>query len=331
MEDRERSYGEIRERSSWRLDSDCFVDDLGELARWIGGRDGKMISLFVEDLPRGYGYYGHARVICEVWSDERRVHSEEKKNGVRKGARIDNDIKIRSLLGNRSGTRPGWAPKLGEKGSYANVVMLGEAGMGDTNIRSYPSLRKRRLNTSTYLMRIAMNSDPFDHCPKAVQKGGDDQVSMPVVKGVPIGNGWLYRSAVATFDEHHSANALFESFLSQVKGDVSTKLLGRKNILITFLSESGMKSFVDNHKNIRSYWFSSVVSWSVDLECNFEREVWISCYGIPVHAWSVGTFIIIGQHWGEVLRVEDDIANCVRCDVGKLRLELLVTRLSINK
>ncbi|GAB2281176.1 hypothetical protein Dimus_015779 [Dionaea muscipula] len=37
-------------------------------------------------------------------------------------------------------------------------------------------------------------------------------------------------------------------------------------------------------------------------EFSFGREVWLSCYGVPVHAWNVSTFCRIGRYWGEVVQ-----------------------------
>ncbi|GAB2271388.1 hypothetical protein Dimus_006227, partial [Dionaea muscipula] len=52
----------------------------------------------------------------------------------------------------------------------------------------------------------------------------------------------------------------------------------------------------------------------------FEREIWLSCYGVPVHAWNASTFMAIGQHWGEVVQVEEDTLKCTRCDISKIKI-----------
>ncbi|GAB2272481.1 hypothetical protein Dimus_007305 [Dionaea muscipula] len=38
------------------------------------------------------------------------------------------------------------------------------------------------------------------------------------------------------------------------------------------------------------------------------------------HAWNISMFREIEKYWGEVLTVDDDTANCVRCDVGKIKV-----------
>ncbi|GAB2288075.1 hypothetical protein Dimus_022419 [Dionaea muscipula] len=189
-----------------------------------------------------------------------------------------------------------WVPNIGEKGSCANKVSPGHVRrMGAEVVQGQQGIKNEVMpeayRTAT---RAVSGFESYDQRTKVVQRGEDPYEPMPVVKGVRIGNGWLYRSAVAIFTDQQPADVLLDSFLSQVKGVASTRILGRKKILITFSSGLEMKAF--------------------------EREVWISCYGILVHAWNVGTFMKIGQHWGEVLCVEDDTANCVRCDVGKVKI-----------
>ncbi|GAB2290756.1 hypothetical protein Dimus_025029 [Dionaea muscipula] len=58
-------------------------------------------------------------------------------------------------------------------------------------------------------------------------------------------------------------------------------------------------------------------------ECIFGREVWLSCYGVPVHAWNVSTFCSIGNHWGEVVQIDEDTAKSARFDVEKVKEQVV--------
>ncbi|GAB2267859.1 hypothetical protein Dimus_002835, partial [Dionaea muscipula] len=69
-----------------------------------------------------------------------------------------------------------------------------------------------------------------------------------------------------------------------------------------------------------TFWFSSIVPWSVGLVNNFRREVWLCCYGVPVHAWNMKTFDAIARNWGEVIQFEEDTINGVHVDVGKVKI-----------
>ncbi|KAH7858671.1 hypothetical protein Vadar_026482 [Vaccinium darrowii] len=48
------------------------------------------------------------------------------------------------------------------------------------------------------------------------------------------------------------------------------------------------------------------------------ETVWISCYGVPLHGWSVATFRKIAQLWGEVLSVDDATVKGTSFAVGKI-------------
>ncbi|GAB2297819.1 hypothetical protein Dimus_031906, partial [Dionaea muscipula] len=159
-----------------------------------------------------------------------------------------------------------WVPKQGQKGSYANVVSSGQAWRrGAVNAQGGSGFRKEKTSDAQCTAtRDAMDSGLNGQCTKVMQRGEVAHESLPVVKGVPIGNGWLYRSAVAIFTDHDSADVLLISFLSQVNGVVSTRILGRKRILITFSSDTEMNLFVDTHMKSGSFWFTSVEKWSVD-------------------------------------------------------------------
>ncbi|GAB2285441.1 hypothetical protein Dimus_019892 [Dionaea muscipula] len=96
--------------------------------------------------------------------------------------------------------------------------------------------------------------------------------------------------------------------------------MGNNQVLLTFPTKDKMDSFFENHNNLGSHWFSSVSTWSVDLVSNFGREVWLCCYGVPIHAWNASTFSTIGQCWGEVIQIEEDTVKSARFDVGEVKI-----------
>ncbi|GAB2266400.1 Serine arginine-rich splicing factor 2, partial [Dionaea muscipula] len=118
-----------------------------------------------------------------------------------------------------------------------------------------------------------------------VKKGFIQGKNVPMIRVDTIGNGRLYRSVVASFAEHRSTEYLFKSFMTAAEGNFLVKRMGNKK-----------------------------------KECNVGREVWLTCYGVLVHAWNVSTFCRIGSYWGEVVLVEEDTAKCARVDVGKVKI-----------
>ncbi|GAB2302688.1 hypothetical protein Dimus_036685 [Dionaea muscipula] len=185
-------------------------------------------------------------------------------------------------------------------------ILHGSEGLKGSDSRPLPGLPKPSSGRISYSQMV---------------KGGATHLeSLPMVIGTAAGNGWLYKSAVATFANHRNHHHLFESFMNRHGGSLSVKWMGFRKILITFQSESEMRQFIEDHTKQESYWFSSVTPWSVTIDCCVGREVWLCCYGVPLHAWNSNTFWSIGSFWGEVLNLEEDTSKCLRGDVGKVKI-----------
>ncbi|KAH7846606.1 hypothetical protein Vadar_015981 [Vaccinium darrowii] len=67
-------------------------------------------------------------------------------------------------------------------------------------------------------------------------------------------------------------------------------------------------------------WFEEVHQWSIDLPNVKRRYVWLSCYGVPLHGWSVLTFRKIAQLWGEVVMVDDATVKGLSYAAGKIMI-----------
>ncbi|GAB2295600.1 hypothetical protein Dimus_038367 [Dionaea muscipula] len=143
---------------------------------------------------------------------------------------------------------------------------------------------------------------------------------IPLVRGDCVGNDWLYRSVVATFCEHPRTDILFDSFMAQENDILTVRKMSFNQILITLQSEGRMKELIEKYKSEGNGHFSSIIPWSIKTTCTVGREVWLTCYGVPVHAWNVSTFTAIGNVWGKVLQIEDDTAKCIQCDIGKIKV-----------
>ncbi|GAB2284497.1 hypothetical protein Dimus_018951 [Dionaea muscipula] len=113
-----------------------------------------------------------------------------------------------------------------------------------------------------------------DSYANVVKDGYAIQVNIPTIKVHSVGNGWLYRSVVATFADHRSTEFMFESLTKDAMGNFMVRRMGNKKILITFASESEMRWFIDKHNNQRLYWFTTVEPWSVRVA---EEQVVFIC------------------------------------------------------
>ncbi|QHO41549.1 uncharacterized protein DS421_5g146680 [Arachis hypogaea] len=54
------------------------------------------------------------------------------------------------------------------------------------------------------------------------------------------------------------------------------------------------------------------------------RRVWLECFGVPLHAWSVDTFELIGNQWGEVVGCDNVIESCIFFSASHVQIDTRV-------
>ncbi|GAB2297780.1 hypothetical protein Dimus_031867 [Dionaea muscipula] len=94
------------------------------------------------------------------------------------------------------------------------------------------------------------------------------------------------------------------SLLSDLGVDATMARLDRFKHLLMFDREEDFRKTLQLD---RSWWACRGVLmtyWLEKLILKPMREVWISCFGIPLHARCLNTYMSIGRQWGEVLSVE---------------------------
>ncbi|GAB2283838.1 hypothetical protein Dimus_018325 [Dionaea muscipula] len=84
----------------------------------------------------------------------------------------------------------------------------------------------------------------------AARISGSSEALLPSVRGVALGNAWLYQSAVAKFRDYRNLDVMFESFMKMEGSTVTVRRMGRSKVLITFQREDLMKIFVDLHRRL---------------------------------------------------------------------------------
>ncbi|KAL4324936.1 hypothetical protein GQ457_11G028430 [Hibiscus cannabinus] len=72
-------------------------------------------------------------------------------------------------------------------------------------------------------------------------------------------------------------------------------------VLLIFLNEEQRRSILD--KDVLQQWLKNVMEWSPGLQLP-NRRVWVSAWGIPMHAWSEATFKRIAALWGDLVSVD---------------------------
>ena len=90
--------------------------------------------------------------------------------------------------------------------------------------------------------------------------------------------------------------------------------------MLSFQSVQELKSSKESLKEWIFKWCSSMEEWHPGYIVDYERCVWVTCYGIPFNLWSVDTFRSIGVIWGEVMQFDDYTINNVSFHCGKVRI-----------
>ncbi|KAK8652757.1 hypothetical protein V6N13_126782 [Hibiscus sabdariffa] len=112
-----------------------------------------------------------------------------------------------------------------------------------------------------------------------------------------------------------------EMRLGNVLGVHVMRLVGSRVLLIFDSIEVRQQVMVSGALD---RWFSQVVDWSVEgsaLEC---RRVWISVFGVPVHAWSRDTFKRLVSHWGSLIVLEEATVEPSSFERGRMLVETSV-------
>ncbi|KAK8598052.1 hypothetical protein V6N13_095444 [Hibiscus sabdariffa] len=65
-----------------------------------------------------------------------------------------------------------------------------------------------------------------------------------------------------------------------------------------------MENFRKKHEEALGKWFSKVQVWVEDFSVRYRRAC-IACHGVPIHAWSEGTFSNIAALWGDIISIDE--------------------------
>ncbi|CAL0310742.1 unnamed protein product [Lupinus luteus] len=88
---------------------------------------------------------------------------------------------------------------------------------------------------------------------------------------------------------------------------VEAQPLGGDLVLISLYEGEDLETFLIHAKQWISAVFSFFFPWSEELVVGF-RDVWLRCYGLPLHAWNVALFEKLANHFGSLLPMEFDSA-----------------------
>ncbi|GAB2285716.1 hypothetical protein Dimus_039720 [Dionaea muscipula] len=285
----------------------------------------RMITIFVEDLPKRMDQrafqkmFNRFEVVKDAYIPRKRSKEGKRFGFIRYDYMVAAEIAIqktndlwiddKELMVKRAEFDKSKEKSLMSRGNKVIDV--------HRDIVSNPRMKERQARLTDQQGKRLNRTESYAD---VVRNAGAKEDMIPLVRGDCVGNDWLYRSVVATFCEHPRTDILFDSFMEQEKDILTVRKMSFNQILITLQSVGRMKELIEKYKSEGNGHFSSIIPWSVKTTCTVGREVWLTCYGVPVHAWNVSTFTAIGNVCGKVLQIEDDTAKCIRCDIGKIKV-----------
>ena len=163
------------------------------------------------------------------------------------------------------------------------------------------------------------------------QRNSWESGNFPTVKVNEVGNGWLYRSAIAKISSTSSIVRIQDQLRNLGEVHVLVRHMGGDMVVLTFKDLEERESMFNEGKMawLRE-WFVESSRWENTKLNPCSRLVWLNCYGIPLHLWNFQTFSEIGKIWGEVIMLAEETLKKLSFAVGKILISTTVMEL-INK
>lgn len=93
--------------------------------------------------------------------------------------------------------------------------------------------------------------------------------------------------------------------------------LGANRVLLEAEDEGEIPALINDASEWLLNWFDEIRPWS-PREIDNERLVWVRCYGVPAHAWSIKFFSFIVSTIGEFVDVDDNTRNRESMDMARI-------------
>lgn len=116
------------------------------------------------------------------------------------------------------------------------------------------------------------------------------------------GCGWLTRSAVAMIRRPISTEDLATIFKREGISDIQIKAMGGRFVLIIFSDKETRDSTISQKWLLN--WVEEIKQWNGE-HASVERFAWISCFGMPLNAWSCQAFKDIGGCFGQFIQMDE--------------------------
>lgn len=100
---------------------------------------------------------------------------------------------------------------------------------------------------------------------------------------------------------------------------IKVRSLGGFEHLLTFEDGELMDLYCNECKDSLERWYSEIKPWNENIEFKW-RETWITCFGIPINAWSFDNFIELGSVGGNVISINAEASKQERFDKCRIHI-----------
>ncbi|XVF28891.1 hypothetical protein REPUB_Repub15cG0071900 [Reevesia pubescens] len=144
------------------------------------------------------------------------------------------------------------------------------------------------------------NKDKSKDMREGVADGEHNDVNVVSIRVVREANlHWLERSVIGKLKERDVSKEMEVVGL----GTVLIRKYSGNEYIIT-LEELGLvEKLKEEDWSFLQTWFNNCMLWLKNMWCNV-RVIWVACYGIPIHAWTLQTFKNIAERWGDFIQMD---------------------------
>ncbi|KAL4328291.1 hypothetical protein AHAS_Ahas13G0185400 [Arachis hypogaea] len=133
----------------------------------------------------------------------------------------------------------------------------------------------------------------------------------------------LQRSIFGGTTKAINFESLKEMIAKNVPNVIQVREMGAYKALLTFDSVRNADDAYTFNMNSLLQLFHRVWRWE-ESEHSETRRVWLECFGVSLHIWSVNTFRTIGGQWGEVVGCARETEMCSSFTIGRVQIDTCV-------
>ena len=116
---------------------------------------------------------------------------------------------------------------------------------------------------------------------------------------------WLCRSIVGEHMNPLKVEEVRRGLEARGVRNAKVGLIDSYKVLITLETEQEAMEILKKGCNILQPDLEEIRPWTPEEVCKV-RRIWLECIGIPLHAWSMENFVILGNQWGRFVKCHDE-------------------------